>query len=142
MSMMWVRASGTEQAVAEGAGRPRLYRLAGIAAAEWLCAVTAVALGGCGLSNGPGTLFVDPGRYSAYHCNEFAARLKALSAREKELRDLMAKASEGGGGTIIGTLAYRSDYEDVLTEEKLAHQEMAEKKCDLTPGYTSDQSIR
>ena len=141
MLMRGVWAGVMARAAAEKSWRARLDRRAGFAAAL-LCVISAVALGGCSLSNGPGTLFVDPGRYSAYHCNELTARLKALSAREKELHELMAKASEGGGGTLIGTLAYRSDYEDVLTEEKLAHQEMAEKKCELTPAYTSDQSIR
>ncbi len=52
------------------------------------------ALAGCGMSDGPGSLLVDPGRYSAYHCNDLAARWKILVAREKDLRGLMDKANE------------------------------------------------
>jgi hypothetical protein len=120
----------------------RLNRVVG---AGLIGAVAAGALSGCGIGDGPGALFVDPGRYVAYHCNELADRWKQLLAREKELRNLMDKASEGGGGVVIGTLAYRSDYESVKTEQKLLQRTAAEKKCDLvgaSSNYQSDQTIR
>ena len=104
-----------------------------------LCAA-AIALAGCGL--GPGSLFVDPGRYEVYHCNDLVTRWKALTERERDLRALMDKASQSGTGAVIGTIAYRSDYESVLTEEKLVQREAAEKKCELTTTFQSDQSIR
>jgi hypothetical protein len=102
----------------------------------------AVALAGCSLRDGTGSIMVDPGRYTAFHCNDLAARWKVLVAREKELRGLMDKAAEGGGGAVIGALAYRSDYESVLSEEKLLQRTAADKKCDFTPDYQSDQGIR
>ena len=108
-------------------------------------AIAAVALAGCGFADGPGTLIVDPGRYSVYHCNDLTARSKSLLAREQELRNLMDKASEGSGGTVIGALAYRSDYEAVKTEQKLVQRTAAEKKCDLVApasNFQSDQTIR
>jgi len=98
-------------------------------------------LAGCG-ADGAGTFLVDPGRYSAYHCNDLATRWKVLVARENELRGLIDKASEGGGGTVIGSLAYRSDYEAVLTEEKLLQRAAADKNCGFTPDYQSDHTIR
>ena len=109
-----------------------------------LCAVAAaaVALAGCGGSNGPGTWLVDPGRYEAYHCNDLVTRWKALTDREKELRALMDKASQSGTGAVVGAVAYRPDYESVLTEEKLVQHEANEKKCELTTTFQSDQSIR
>jgi len=103
--------------------------------------LAALGLAGCGV-DGAGTILVDPGRYSAYHCNDLAARWKILVARENELRGLMDKASEGGGGTVIGSLAYRSDYESVLTEEKLLQRAAADKNCGFTPDYQSDHTIR
>src|SRR5208282_2757439 len=75
------------------------------ACARLYCAVLSVALvalTGCSMRDGTGSLLVDPGRYSAYHCNDLAARWKVLVAREKDLRSLMAKADEGGGGAVIG----------------------------------------
>jgi hypothetical protein len=108
-----------------------------------LCAAAAgVALAGCGGGNGPGSWLVDPGRYEAYHCNDLVTRWKTLTDREKELRALMDKASQSGTGAVIGAVAYRSDYESVLTEEKLVQHEANEKKCELTTTFQSDQSIR
>ena len=87
-------------------------------------------------------LLIDPGHYDAYHCNELAARWKVLVAREKELRGLMDKASEGGGGIVIGSLAYRTDYDAALSDEKLLLRTAAEKNCGFNPSLQSDQTIR
>jgi hypothetical protein len=104
---------------------------------------TVAALAGCGSNpDGPGSILVDPGHYNAYHCNELASRWAALLTREGELRGLMEKASEGSGGTVIGSLAYRSDYETVLTEERLVRRTAFEKKCPFAADYQSDRTIR
>jgi hypothetical protein len=79
------------------------------------------------------TLLIDPAHYSVYHCDGLATRLKALQAREQELSNLMLRASEGGGGALIGNLTYRADYENALAEEKVLRRAAAEKKCDLPP---------
>jgi hypothetical protein len=100
------------------------------------------ALAGCGLSDGPGALFVDPGRYSAYHCKDLIAESQNLANRERDLRNLMDKASEGGGGSVVGAFAYRSDYESVLEQQKLLKRAVAAQKCELTPSYNSDHVIR
>jgi hypothetical protein len=76
---------------------------------------------------------IDPAHYSVYHCDGLQARLKILQAREQELSNLMVRASEGGGGALIGNLTYRADYENVLGEEKVLRRTAAEKKCDLPP---------
>ena len=76
---------------------------------------------------------IDPGHYSAYHCDGLAARLKALQAREQDLSNLMQRASEGGGGALIGNLTYRADYEKALGEEAVLRRAAAEKRCDLPP---------
>ena len=100
-----------------------------------------VALAGC--ANGAGSFLIDPGRYSVYHCNDLAAHWKVLIAREKELRELMERANQGGaGGAVIGSLAYRTDYDAVLSEERLLQRTAAEKNCNFTPQFQSDQIIR
>ena len=105
--------------------------------------VAGVTLAGCAAGEGPGQLAVDPGRYQFYHCNDLAARMRALQSRESELRSLMVKASEGGGGTVIGALAYRADYEAVLSEQKMLQRTAAEKKCEVVPPtFQSDQTVR
>lgn len=106
-----------------------------------LLAMTTV-LTGCGLSDGPGALFVDPGRYAGFHCKDLIAESQNLAKRERDLRNLMDKASEGGGGSVIGGFAYRSDYEIVLEQQKVLKREVAVKKCELVPSYNSDHIIR
>lgn len=106
-----------------------------------LAGLAVVALAGCG-SNGAGSFLVDPAHYDAYHCNDLAARWKVLAAREKELRSLMDKAAEGGGGAIIGSLSYRTDYDSVIGEERLLQRTAAEKNCSFTAQFQSDQVIR
>jgi hypothetical protein len=100
-------------------------------------------MGGCG-SDGAGAIFVDPAHYSFYRCEDLAARRKALSLRENELRGLMEKAGESTGGSVIGSFAYRSDYDTVLAEEKLVDRTATEKNCNFTSPtqFQSDQTIR
>jgi hypothetical protein len=88
---------------------------------------------GCSTTDGVSTFIVDPGRYSVYHCDGLQARLKVLLAREEELNNLLQKASEGGGGVLIGNMSYRADYEKTVGEERLLRRTAAEKKCELPP---------
>lgn len=137
---------GVNVSVADGhPGAARRRRRRGsLGAIRLIGVIAAGVLAGCGLSeSGVGTLALDPGRYALYHCNDLVERLKALTAREAELRNLIDKASESTGGALIGTLAYRTDYETALSDEKLVRRIAAEKKCDLGPRlYQSDQTIR
>jgi hypothetical protein len=117
----------------------RQRRFAGASRAAVLL-LASVMLAGCG-SDGIGALMVDPARYDGYHCNELAAQWKGLVAREQKLRNLIDKADEGGGGTVIGAFAYRGDYQTVLEQEKVLQRAAVAQKCQLGPTYTSDQTI-
>lgn len=100
-------------------------------ASFWL--VVAGLVAGCSTSDGVSSFIIDPGHYSAYHCDGLAARLKVLQARQQELANLMDRASEGGGGVLIGNMSYRADYENAVGEEKVLRRTAAEKKCELPP---------
>jgi hypothetical protein len=102
------------------------------------------ALGGCGSlrSDGVASLAVDPARYEGFHCKELISQWNGLVAREKQLRNLIDKASDGGGGTVIAAVAYRSDYDTVLEQQKVLKRTAAEKNCELEHSYNSDQGIR
>jgi hypothetical protein len=119
-------------------GRHAFARVGAVCVTLWLAMV---ALSGCG-GDGVAGLLVDPAHYSAFHCKELIAESKNLANREKQLHDLMDKASEGGGGSVIGALAYRSDYETVLEQQKLLTRTAAAQKCELAPTYSSDHTIR
>jgi hypothetical protein len=99
--------------------------LALLAALELAC-----ALAGCAANDG-GQLLIDPGRYDVYKCDDLAKRWKVVSAREKDLRELMARADQSSGGVVVGALAYRADYEAVLSDEKLLQHTAAAKNCAL-----------
>ncbi len=104
----------------------------------------AATLAGCG-GDGVGALMVDPARYDAYNCKELIGQWNGLVVREKQLRNLINKADESGGGVVIGALAYRGDYQTVLEQKKVMQRAAAEKKCQLVPtppAFTSDQTIR
>jgi hypothetical protein len=107
-----------------------------------LLSLAVVTLAGCSMTDGAGSILIDPGRYIAYHCDDLSALSKVLVARQKELQGLMDKASEGGGGAVIGSLAYRTDYESVLSEEKLLQRTAVDKNCGFTPDFQSDKTIR
>jgi hypothetical protein len=106
--------------------------------------LAAGALAGCGstYSDGVASILVDPSRYDGMNCKDLINQLNTLNAREKELRNLINKADESAGGVVIGTLAYRSDYQAVLEQKKVLQRTAAEKKCQMTPVFTSDQTIR
>jgi len=105
--------------------------------------VISFILAGCGVgTDGMASLSVDPTRYTGYHCKELVGQWNGLLAREKQLRNLIDKASEGGGGTVIAAVAYRGDYDTVLQQQKVLKRTAAEKNCELTPNYSSDQTIR
>jgi hypothetical protein len=114
----------------------------GLIGAFLLCVIFAVSLTGCGSSDSVGSLLVDPAHYSVMHCKDLVAQRNSLISREEELRKLQAKASEGTGGTIIGKMAYGSDYETAVTEQKIVEREAREKNCEIVPTYQSDQTIR
>jgi hypothetical protein len=116
------------------------------------------ALAGCA-ANDSGALLIDPGRYAVYKCDDLAARWKVVSAREKELRGLMDRASQTGGGAVVGSLAYRADYDAIISDARLLQRTAAEKNCGLpfqtqsgpspnnspqpqSTKFQSDQSIR
>jgi hypothetical protein len=105
----------------------------------------AICLAGAtaGCSTSVDTYLVDPGQYSAYHCKQLVDRLKQLQTRETDLRNLTDKASEGGGGTLIGGMSYRANYEKAVGEEKVLRRTAADKKCAIDgPVLESDQVIR
>jgi hypothetical protein len=119
-------------------GRRGAWRAVG-----WL--VAAALLGGCSFNDGMGSLIIDPARYSVYHCKDLVTALKELQTRQKDLRALMDRAGDGGGGTVIAALSYRPDYEKVVSEESLLRRTAAEKQCSLepppAPAVQSDHTI-
>jgi hypothetical protein len=130
--------------VASGIGRLRRSARSVRWGTRPVCIVAAtMLLAGCGIgTDGIASLSVDPARFSGYHCKDLTAQWKGLVGREKQLRNLIDKAEEGGGGTVVAAIAYRGDYDTVLEQEKILKRTAAEQNCELTSNYSSDQTIR
>jgi len=103
-------------------------------------AVAAIALAGCG--SGPGTFLVDPGHFSVMHCKDLIEARNNLIKRQQELQKLQNMASQSAGGTIIGKMAYGTDYETAVTDQRIVEREAREKNCETVHTYQSDQTIR
>ena len=104
-----------------------LRGLALLGALECACALAA-----CTSNFDSGQLLIDPGRYEVFKCDDLAKRWKLVSKREKELRELMARAGQTSGGAVVGALTYRADYDAVVSDEKLLQHEAAAKNCALS----------
>lgn len=73
--------------------------------------------------------FTGPHKFRFLRCEDIAQRMVAANARAQELRDLMARASTGPGGSLINLVAYQPDYTMVLSDLKQLHETAAEKEC-------------
>jgi hypothetical protein len=146
MPLMPSRGAAADRRAETGRARAlrwRVVRPPNAAAAVFFAAIGAGALGGCAGSDGIGTLLVDPARYAGYRCKDLVGEWTSLTAQEKQLRELINKADDGGAaGTVIGAVAYRSDYETVLERQKVLQRTAAQKNCALKPDYSSDRTIR
>jgi hypothetical protein len=100
-----------------------------------------LALAGCSGSEQVASLVVQPGKYSAYNCQQLSSRGREITQRERELKDLMSRASQKAGGDLVSAIAYRSDYAVVRGELKELDQTAAEKNCPITWRAESDRSI-
>jgi hypothetical protein len=107
-----------------------------------VCVVAAIALAGCSSGNGVGEFLVDPSLYDAYHCKDLVAQWDMLNKREVELRANVDRASQTATGKVVGAVVYGSDYQALMTQKKMVQQKAAEKKCELTQTYQSDQTVR
>jgi hypothetical protein len=143
MRLMQSRGAAADWAGTVRALLRRIFRPPNAAAAVFFVAIGAGALGGCAGSDGVGALLVDPARYAGYHCKDLVGEWTSLTAQEKQLRELINKANEGGAtGTVVGAVAYRSDYETVLERQKVLQRTAAQQNCALKPVYSSDSTIR
>ena len=76
-------------------------------AAVCVCSIT----GGCAFAPDTDTFspYAEPGKYDFLDCPSIANRFKAASARERQLNELMTRASEDAGGAIVNAMVYQDD---------------------------------
>jgi hypothetical protein len=81
-------------------------------------------------ATGPITVFVDPGKYEFYNCEQLAGQRTYWTNRELELKLLMDKAEQGTGGTVVNVIAYQTDYVTAREELKVVDTTARAKNCD------------
>jgi hypothetical protein len=106
-------------------------------------ALIAGAVSACSSAgNNPLTVFVDPGKYQYYSCEQIAANRKHWSTKEQELQALMDKAEQGAGGAIVNVLAYKSDHIAASEEVKVLDVAARAKNCENPANWRSNSAVR
>ena len=100
-----------------------LFVVDGLLVGEVLSACSPTAMG-------PVTVFVDPGKYQYYNCEQLAGQRTHWTNRELELKLLMDKAEQGTGGTVVNVIAYQTDYVTAREELKVVDTTARAKNCD------------
>ena len=105
--------------------------------------VSLSVLAGCGsVSDQLGrSAWVTPGKYQYHSCQQIQGIDNGMAARQKDLEELMERASKGPGGAAIGTMVYQSDYQQVLGERKELAAQLVRKRCQIESPRTSDRQV-
>lgn len=99
------------------------------------------AVGAC-TSHDVVTTVARPGKFQLYSCDQLNTRGGDLVKRERELQDLIQKASQGPGGAVAIALAYQNEYNTVQGDLREVELTGAEKKCVLKHRSISEQAVR
>jgi hypothetical protein len=104
--------------------------------------IAALVLSACSTSDNMFTVFADPGKYQYYSCDQIAGQRKTWALKEQELRQLMNKADQSAGGSVVNALAYKSDYVAASEELKVLEATARSKNCDMPENWRSNSSVR
>lgn len=97
--------------------------------------IASVWLSACAMSDDSLSSFlVAPGKYVLFTCDDIARTAKTTQARQKELEQLMAKASTDTGGRLISNATYGTEYATMRGQLKELRAAAAERKCNFVPG--------
>ena len=105
--------------------------------------MVSAALSGCGsIAAETGTsAWVAPGRYDVYTCADIDRTVQAAQKRKAELEQLMGRASEGAGGAIANTIAYRGEYLQTRDELVELNRASANKQCSANSPWSSSRAM-
>jgi hypothetical protein len=78
------------------------------------------------------SIYAAPGKYDFLDCATIATRLAAASARETQLRELMSRANEAAGGSVVNAIVYQDDFNTVRADVRALHKAQEAKKCNST----------
>ena len=101
-----------------------------------ICVIVAVILSAfflaaCSEAVNEFTVFVDPGEWEYYSCEQLIPQRTYWANKEQELKLLMDKARQGTGGAVVSVIAYQSDYVTAREELKVIDATARIKKCKM-----------
>ncbi len=79
------------------------------------------------------SIYAAPGKYDFLDCTSITNRLKGVSARETQLRELMSRANEAAGGSFVNAVVYQDEFNTVSADLRALRKAAAEKKCSIEP---------
>ena len=105
---------------------------ASLAGAALLAA--ALSLSGCG-SQGDfiANSLAAPGQYDLYDCTELKVAAKGVVTRQRQLEQLMARASQGPAGGVINATTYQPEYATLRGKMTQLRQAAAANHCNFDP---------
>jgi hypothetical protein len=117
-----------------------IRRAAGAVAALVLAAA---GLAGCGSisERTAAAAFTSPGKYNLYTCQDIEKSFLTLRARQIELEQLMGRASQGVGGELVNTIAYRGEYSQRTGELNELAKAKADKQCATESKFSSGRAV-
>jgi hypothetical protein len=99
-------------------------------------------LGGCGvLSDSAMNAVVAPGKFNHYTCEQLARTARDLTARERELSELMARAAQDSVGKFVGQVSYGTELAQARGQLQQIAQVSAEKNCAAQSKWLSDRAL-
>jgi hypothetical protein len=118
-----------------GPGRPTAFgNLREFGGRRFAVICAAVLISGCA-QNDLFSPYAAPGKYDFLDCPSIATQLKGQTTREQQLRELMSRAQEGSGGSIVNAVVYQDDFNTVRANIRQLRKAAEAKHCpaDVVP---------
>lgn len=107
-----------------------------------LSLICAAVVGGCGLvSENATSVFVAPGKFDHYNCEQLAEAGQELSERERELTELTVRAAQTQVGEFVGAVAYRTELMQARGQLKQIKEVAEQKNCALQSKWQSGRAL-
>jgi hypothetical protein len=88
-----------------------------------------------------GFFSTSPGKFDIYTCQDLEPIANSLRTRRIELEQLMARASQGSGGSFVSAIAYRTEYEQASSDIKELAKTRADKQCAVGSKFSSGRAV-
>ncbi|HXF87203.1 MAG TPA: hypothetical protein VNK48_02480 [Xanthobacteraceae bacterium] len=104
--------------------------------------VLAAVLAGCGLMGESATkAVVAPGKFDHYTCDQLGRTARDLTARERELSELMARAGQEPVGKFVGQVSYGTELMQARGQLEQIAQVSAQKNCAGQSKWLSERAL-